>query len=279
MARRSRGVPGWLAMAGSVAAAVTCFRSERRGPGLRSVYVRAGRGDDVGVISNFPSGSYRFLAAPGRPFSGGIVADPGFDLVHAVFQRPVPLAFGLSTAIRCVEAAGRPATALAAFELRIPEPLSRADFDAFNAPYVERMAELGLRSGDDLVTARTNVAPTVQAVAEPSLYAFTYTVPRSGRSGPAFRLSGATETRGGSPSERLRSIVEELEGRMAELGVSWDDATAVNVYGATGAPADDIVGSFGSAALHGISWFPSRPPIRDLDFEIDARGVGTEIVL
>lgn len=232
------------------------------------------------MISNFTSGSYRFLSAPGRPFSGGIVADPGFDLVHAVFGRLVTLYEGLEAARRHVEAAGRPATALAAFELRIPEPLSREGFAAFNAPYVERMAALGLRSGDDLVTARTNVAPTVAGVAEPSLYAFTYTVPGGGRAGTAFRLSGATETRrDGTPGERLRSIVEELEGRMAELGVSWDDATAVNVYAAAGGPAEDVVGSFGPAALHGISWFPSRPPIRDFDFEIDARGVGTEVVL
>lgn len=232
------------------------------------------------MTSNFPSGSYRFLAAPGRPFSGGVVADPGFDLVHAVFRRLVPLYAGLDAACRHVEAAGRPATALAAFELRIPEPLGRDGFDAFNAPYVERMAELGLRSGDGPVTARTNVAPTVAGVAEPSLYGFTYTVPSGGRAGAAFRLSGATETRSdGTPGERLRSIVEVLEGRMAELGVSWEDATAVNVYAAAVALAEDVAGSFGPASRHGISWFPSRPPIRDFDFEIDARGVGTELVL
>jgi hypothetical protein len=76
------------------------------------------------VLSHFAAGSYRFVAAPGRPFSSGIVADPGFDLVHAVFFRPVPLAAGLEAARGHVESAGRPLTALAAFELRIPVPLS-----------------------------------------------------------------------------------------------------------------------------------------------------------
>jgi hypothetical protein len=231
------------------------------------------------VLSHFPAGNYRYVAAPRRPFSSGIVADAGFDLVHAVFFRPVPLAAGLEAARRHVESAGRPVTALAAFELRIPEPLSREGFDAFNEPYVERMAALGLRSGDDWVTARTNVSPTTAPVAEPSLYAFTYTVVGT-RPVPAFRLSGATETRrDGTPADRLRSIVSALATPMGELGVSWEAATAVNVYGATGAPADEVVAAFGAAALHGISWFPSLPPLRDFEFEIDARGVGMEILL
>ena len=232
------------------------------------------------MFSNFAPGSYRFLVATGSPFSSGIVADPGFDLVRAVFARPLPLGNGLDAARRHVEAAGRPATALAAFELRIPEPLDRADFDAFNAPYMERMADLGLTSGTELVTARTNVAPTVQGITEPALYAFTYTVPRGVRSGPAFRMSGATESRlVGSAADRLRSILEVLDGRMAELGVSWDDATAVNFYGALSAPLGEVAAGFGSGALRGLTWFPSLPPIRDFEFEIDVRGVGTEIVL
>jgi len=233
------------------------------------------------VLSTFAPGSYRFLAVPGGPFSAGIVADAGLDLVHATFFRPVPLEQGLDAAARHVEAAGRPVTALAAFELRIPEPLSRQGFDAFNAPYVQRMAAMGLTGGSDMATARTNVSPTVAGVDEPSVHAFTYTVPGRGRPGPAFRLSGTTETRGGSAAERLGSIVEELERRMAELGVAWEDSTAINVYGTEAAAAalPAVLPSFGAAGLHGLVWLPSLPPIADARFEIDARGVGTEIVL
>lgn len=232
------------------------------------------------MLSHFAAGSYRFVVAPGRPFSSGIVADAGFDLVHAVFFRPVPLAAGLDAARQHVESSGRPATALAAFELRIPEPLSREGFDAFNEPYVERMAALGLRSGDHWVSARTNVSPTTAPVAEPSLYAFTYTVPGGSRPQPAFRLSGATETRtDGTAADRLRSIVDALARPMSELGVSWEAATAINVYGASIAAADEVASAFGAAALQGITWFPSRPPLRDFEFEIDARGVATELVI
>lgn len=233
-----------------------------------------------GVLLQFPAGSYRFIVAAGRPFSSGVVAETGFDLVHAVFARPVPLHEGLEGARRHVAASGRPAAALAAFELRIPEPLSREAFDAFNAPYVERMAALGLKSGTEYVTARTNVAPTVVGISEPSLHAFTYTVPRGARSGPGFRLSGATETtREGSAAVRLGSIVEELERRMAELRVSWGDATAVSLYGAASAPMAEVADAFGRAALKGLTWFPARPPIHDFEFEIDAQGVGADVVL
>jgi hypothetical protein len=232
------------------------------------------------VLIPFSPGGYRSLVAPGRPFSFGVVADTGFDLVHAVFHRPVPLAAGLDAAARHVQAAGRPVTAVAAFELRIPAPLSSEAFAAFNAPYAERLRALGLTSENELVAARTNVAPAIAGVTEPSLHAFTYTVPGRGRPASAFRLSGATETRrDGSAGDRLRSIVEVLEARLAALGASWADATAVGVYGAASEGLGDVRESFGTAGLRGLTWFPSLPPLADFAFEIDAQGVGTELVL
>jgi hypothetical protein len=112
------------------------------------------------------------------------------------------------------------------------------------------------------------------------VYAFTYSVP-GGRTQRAFRLSGATETtRDGSPADSLLSIVDVLDARMAELGVSWDDATAVSVYGARAAAVEPrVVARLGAAGLHGVTWFPSVPPIQGFDFEIDARGVCTELTL
>lgn len=232
------------------------------------------------MLSHFAPGGYRFLVGHRAPFSLAILADPGLDLVHATFLFPVPLWEGLQAARRHVEAAGRPVVAIGGFELRIPEPLSRDGFDAFNAPYLERLAGMGLASGDGPVAARTNVTPTVAGVREPVLHAFTYTVPSGGRSGPAFRLSGATEPAAEGPAdERLRAIVRVLEGRMAELHVGWQDATAVNVYGAEIGARPDLAAALGPAALRGITWFPSLPPIRDYLFEIDVRAAGTEIVL
>jgi hypothetical protein len=235
------------------------------------------------VLIHFAPGDYRSLAAPGRPFSEGAVADPGFDLVHAVFARPPALQEGLDAARRHVEAAGRPVTAIVGFELRVPEPLSRDGFDAFNAPYVERLAAMGLASGGDMVTTRTNVAPVVAGIAEPAVFAFTYTVTGRSRAGAAYRLSGAAETRqAGSTADKLASIVEKLEERMAELGVGWVDATATCVYGpdATACGLDaDTLRRLGPAALRGLTWYPSRPPVHGLELEMDVRGVGAELVL
>lgn len=237
--------------------------------------------DHIRVLSHFPAGDYRFLPAPGAPFSHGVLADPGFVLVRAVFRRPPPLERGIEEARRHVEAAGRPATAIGAFELRIPEPLTPAGFDAFNGPYVERLAAVGLTIDGQQPSARTNVAPVGGGVTEPSVFAFTYTVPARGRPGTAFRLSGAVPTtREGPAVDQLRSIVRELDGRLAGLGAGWPDATAVALYGPAAAPAAaaDLVDDLGPV-LQGIVWFPSWPPIRGVQFEIDVRAVGTELVL
>src|SRR5215470_17859710 len=108
------------------------------------------------MVSQFPEGGYRSLVAPGRAFSLGVAAEPGFDLVHAVFRSPVPLWRGLEAAARHVEGGGRPVTAIAGFELRLPQPLGREQFDEFNAPYRARLTAMGLTSANELVAARTN---------------------------------------------------------------------------------------------------------------------------
>lgn len=230
------------------------------------------------VLTEFAPGNYRALTSPGHPFSDGVVADAGYDLVRAVFSTPRPLYEGLDAARRHVEAAGRPATALAGFELRIPGALSAEGFAEFNGPYVQRMTELGLSTDEGLVATRTNVAPTVAGIAEPSLLAFTYSIPSPGpRRGTAWRLSGATETRSdGTTAERLRSIVDVLDGKLGELGASWDQATAITVYGAACDLDAGTLGRFGTAGLRGVRWCPSLPPIVGIGFEIDAHSAGTE---
>jgi hypothetical protein len=234
------------------------------------------------MIEDFAQGNYRFLAAPADPCSSGIVAHKGYDLVHAVFFRPVPLEHGFRAAQSHVEAKGRRFTDIGAFELRIPEAFTQEGFDRFNVGYVKKLEGMGISGERYLPTARTNVAPTTVPVKEPSLYAFTYTVP-GGRMTPAFRLSGSAETRrDGSSDDRVRSIIETLEERMAELDVEWSDCTAVNLYSQTsalGTVEQEVLKHLGDAAFHGITWFPSLPPIRDLYFELDVRGVGTELTL
>jgi hypothetical protein len=211
-----------------------------------------------------------------------VIADEGMALVRATFRRTRPLEEGLTAAQRHVESRGRPATAIAAFELRSPTPFTPDGFDAFNAQYVERLRMMGLIAEPDQPTARTNVAPTVVPVAEPSVYAFTYTVPESD-AGPAFRMSGSAETRRTGPDDdKIRSIIEELSERMAELGVGWEMATAINLYASELPPAgmgEELARSFAEGSVHGVTWYPSLPPVQDLRFELDVRRVSQELLL
>jgi hypothetical protein len=233
------------------------------------------------MLAHNRSGNYRFLAAEGRPFSGGAVADEGYDLVHARFKRPLLLEAGLAAASRQVAAAGRPVHAIAGFELRIPEPLTGADFESFNHRYVTSLRRLGLEVDGLLPAARTNVAAVVGGVSEPSVYALSYTVPGR-RPRPAFVLSGAPEEEGSDTASRLDSIMRVLSGRLEAFGASWDDATAIQLYGVDDFQdlvVEKVLKKVGGAAVHGIQWFPSLPPIEGLKLEIDVRSAGTELVL
>jgi hypothetical protein len=233
------------------------------------------------TVAKNQAGSYRFIAAPGRPFSGGIVADPGFDLVHATFERPLPLAEGLAAAARHVSEASRPVQAIGGFELRIPAPFSPEDFEVFNRAYVESLEAMGLVADGLMPAARTNVAAVVAGVSEPSLYAVTYTVPGD-RGGPAFLISGVPEEKPADLEEMLDSMMRVISSRMAELGVAWEGATAIQLYGVEvvqGLVADHVLRQLGPSAVHGIHWFPSLPPIEGLSLEIDVRSAGKELVL
>ena len=80
----------------------------------------------------------------------------------------------------------------------------------------------------------------------------------------------------------LDSMMRALSTRMAELGVSWDEATAIQLYGlddVQGLLVENVLRRLGPAAVHGIHWFPSRPPIEGLRLEIDVRSVGEELIL
>lgn len=232
------------------------------------------------VLRNVP-GNYRFLGGEDRPFALGAAADVGFDIVHATFDRPLPLERGIQTASQHVASASRPNQALAGFELRIPRALSKPEFDEFNRLYAASLRGIGLATDGLVSAARTNVAPTIGTVAEASLLAFSYTAPTR-RDVRAYVLSGAPEARDGSRRDMIRSIVEVLMMRGDQLNCRLNDATAVQFYGERGLEPsfiDDLVASLGDAVIHGFHWFPSLPPIVGLKFEIDLRSVGSEVGL
>lgn len=247
-------------------------------------------------VQVFAPGGYRFLTHAFQ-YSGGVAAEPGFMIERARFSRPLPLEAGFDAVEAYLAGLGRPFQAFCACELRSPAQFTDAGFIAFNRRYVQRLERWGIFKDEVNPVARSNVCPEIAPPAEPSLYAFCYTVPTASRGPGGFVAAGSGEARGeGGPyAERIvrlgdqspegmrdkaRLVVAVMEERMAPLGFSWADATATQVYTVFDlypALADEIVAR--GAAPAGLTWHFARPPVQGLDFEMDVRGVAIERVI
>jgi hypothetical protein len=224
-------------------------------------------------------GGFRFLATDG-PFSAGVAAEPGYAIVRLIAPRYTPLAEGFRLVERTLEVAGRPTAALCAMELRVPKPMSRTGFEEFNRGYVAQHERWGLRVDGHMASARTNVAPEVDPPGEPSLHAFCYTIdataPRN-----TFVISGVAEPPGtkGGPPAFWKAIVETIDANLTALEVAWADVTETQIYGTRADHelfAESALTRFGEVIRPGLRWFFSRPPIDDLNLEIDVRGLASE---
>ena len=123
--------------------------------------------------TDHPTGNYQFvpLATPPRivgaaPFSSGVRAQAGYEIVRATFQVPLPYRAGFAAAARHLQAIGRPRTALCAVEVRVPRPLTADEFAAFNAGYRALLGEWGVLVDGQVPIARSNVAPLGQPPSE-----------------------------------------------------------------------------------------------------------------
>jgi hypothetical protein len=241
-------------------------------------------------------GGYRFLAGI-EPYSSGVVAEPGFEIVHVTLQRPVPYREGFARIDAELQALGRPRNALCAIELRSPAPFSRTGFIDFNRDYCAILESWGLLVDGRNPIARTNVAPERQPPGEPCLYGFSYTHPAA-EAGLTFVVAGAGDMGAGSllhapviregetspdaMREKARHVLGIMSRRLEGLGASWDGVAVTEVY--TVHPVHDLVDEVFTAAapavaVHGIRWHYTRPPIEGLEFEMDVRGVRTERLL
>jgi hypothetical protein len=70
--------------------------------------------------------------------------------------------------------------------------------------------------------------------------------------------------------------------KLSELGLNPGDATTINLY-TVHDPHDAlrtvVLPMLSDAARQGINWFYARPPMVDVEFEMDLRGVCQELVI
>ena len=243
----------------------------------------------------FREGGYRFIKAVFQ-YSGGVAAEPGFEIVRARLAQPLALEQGFEAIAAHLEAAGRPLAAFCACELRSPAPFTEQGFLEFNKIYAGTLQRWGLYKDGLNPVARTNVCPAFEPPAKPSLYAYSYTVPARAGARGSFIVAGGGEAPEGkanyrdfivrrgdtSPEglrEKVRTVVLEMERRLAALGFSWQDAISTQAYTVhdIGPLVEAEIVRRGAAA-GGLAWHYTRPPIVDLDFEMDVRGAAREIV-
>lgn len=242
----------------------------------------------------FEPGGYRFIKGVFQ-YSAGVAAMPGHRMVRVRFREPVALREGFERIATIIAEAGRPLTSFCACELRSPAPFTEAGFRSFNELYVGTLARWGIFDGSLNPVARSNVCPAIAPPPEPSFYAFTFTE-RADDAEPSFQVAGSGEAPEGHSNyrdhvirlgdvtpgglrEKARFVLGEMERRLAALGFGWKDTTGTQLYTIHDIYpllADEIVRR--GAAQSGLTWHYNRPPVVDLEYEMDCRGIAIERV-
>lgn len=244
----------------------------------------------------FAPGGYAFLEG-GFPYSQGVIALPGFAIRRARFAASLSVDDGFAAIARHLEEVGRPLTALCAAELRSPAPFSFTGFHDFNVGYVGVLASWGIVNGPLNPVARSNVCPVHHPPQTPRFHAFSYTVEQP-QSDPTrdYVVAGSGEWPEGSPfPERIVSrgdvspaglghkaafVLQMMHNRVDGLQGDWQRISGVQVY--TAHDFHPLLAShFADEGLTavGLTWQVCRPPIRELEFEMDLRSVRQELVV
>lgn len=248
------------------------------------------------MLTENKRGNYFFLPAI-APYSAGVLAAPGFEIVHVRLGHYLPLSAGFDAIKAELEKAGRPLQSLCGMELRSPKPFTFSGFSEFNASYVDVLRRWEILLGDMNPVARTNVAPALYPPREPSLYAFSYTIP-SAATRRTFVVAGAGELPEGSlqqtdvvrrgdvsaPAilEKATFVMGLMSARLKGLGVTSSEVTTSDVYTVhefSPFLKQDLLQSLGEGRAHGVTWHYSHPPIESIEFEMDLRGCVTELLI
>ena len=246
-------------------------------------------------VNDFADGGYRFIKGVFQ-YSAGVAALPGHRIERVRFAEVVPLDEGFARIAAHLRSIGRPLTAFCACELRSPSQFTDQGFYDFNKAYAAVLESWGLLALGENPVARSNVCPAIDPPGTPGFYAFSYAV-EDASAPPSFVIAGSGESMEGNATYRERTVAYQdvspagmlakarhvlgvMEARMAALGFAWKHTTAAQVY-----TVHDILPFFGDemvrrgVARHGLVWHWTRPPVIDLEFEMDTRGVMLERVI
>lgn len=248
------------------------------------------------MTSDFSAGNYRFIPAVFQ-YSSGAAALPGFEIERVRFEKWRPLAEGFTAIANYIKSAGQPLTSFCACELRSPAAFTDEGFRKFNEHYVRTLAEWSIYDGKTNPVARSNVCPELGPPSEPSFFAFSFTRP-SATTTPTFVIAGGAEAREGSGPyaertvryrdlsldglrEKVRFTTQaQMEHRLGQFGFGWGDTTAVQAYSIRDfhpVMSEELVHR--GAVRSGLTWHFARPPVIDLEFEMDCRRVMWEVVI
>ncbi len=251
------------------------------------------------TINNL-SGDY-LIQPGGATYSSGVRALSGHEIHHVTLMRPLPLAPGIEAIAAFLASAKRQPQALCGLELRCPAPYTFEGFAAFNDQYCSLLRKHNMLPDNSQLkgenpVARTNVFPLAESLTEQTIHAFSYTRPCAEASDrPSFVVSGAGELRqsalhqsaivrrgetsGDAMRDKAACVMDIMQSRLDALGVNWSQVTAVDIYtvhSITPFLQSAILDRMGVAARLGVHWHLSRPPVDDIEFEMDLRGVAKE---
>jgi hypothetical protein len=248
------------------------------------------------MLGHNKRGHYRYL--PGiEPYSCGAISEPGYEVVHATFLSHPQWKKGFGSARSYLENEGIDRFAICGVELRCPAPYPMTGFVDFNEEYCNLLQSWDLHVGADNPLARTNVSPAYDPPTETTMHGFSFVAPTLSAES-TFVISGAGELRDGNLEtapivregetsedamrEKVRFVAGVMGQRLRDLGGEWSEVTTMDVYtihDLYGTIKNEVLAGIASGRRHGFRWYPSRPPVVNIEFEMDMRGVRREVYL
>lgn len=242
----------------------------------------------------FQPGGYRFI--PGVfQYSAGVAAEAGYAIHRVSFIQMPNMVDGFVAIARHLNSLGLPMHSLCQCELRSPAPFTDEEFLAFNRSYAETLEHWGIIQNGVNPIARSNLCPRVAPPREPSFFSFSYTVPQSTNLSPTFVIAGCGEAPEGKANyrdhiirrgevsqsallEKAVFVLDEQSRRLKALCFDWSHVSVANVY-TVHHLSEQIVDEMHRRAIapRGLTWQDCRPPVVDIEFEMDCRHVAQEI--